>query len=279
MPLLRALHRVLDRRVLTLEALTQPVEGRRRVGILIAQPLCQLGGERLRQRFVAAGYHVRLQHAIGAACLENSLAQRIGLLAIASSDSHLIGKTPQVFDEDNAQCDGDRPQLADGERLDALVRVDEAPKRCRIEMAIRVGHERPGDAKDPRITREGASRQFGKLPVISGWQIVPDLANLRFDEVIIVEQPFGGGYDAAPAFEFCGTGAIGLEQYGRVVVEPALEGNDARRTRGHDLRGGKAFGVKFKPLDAEQVFPDRLRIVPQRLWRPAAEDHSVERQS
>ncbi len=66
-----------------------------------------------------------------------------------------------------------------------------------VEMAVRVGDVGPGQAQYPRVTGERAVRELRQLPVVAGRQVVADLADLRVDEVIVVEQPFCGGHHRA----------------------------------------------------------------------------------
>lgn len=87
--------------------------------------------------------------------------------------------------------------------------------------------------------------EFRKLPIISRRQVVTYFADLRLDKMIIIEQPFSSGNDAASAFEFCSARAIGVEQDNSVVVKPALKRYDARRPLGYKLRGRKTFSVSF----------------------------------
>ena len=140
----------------------------------------------------------------------------------------LVGEAAQVLDQHDAQGDRDGPQLADGERLHALVGGDEAAQGVGIEVAVGVRDEGPGEAEHARIAGERARGQFRQLAVVAGRQVVADLADLLLDQVVVVEQPFGRRHDTAAAFQFGGAGAIGGEQHGGVVVEPPVQRKHAR---------------------------------------------------
>ena len=60
-----------------------------------------------------------------------------------------------------------------------------------------MGDEGPGDAEHPRIAGERAIAQLGQLAVVARRQIGADLADLLLDQMVIVEQPFGGRRDDA----------------------------------------------------------------------------------
>ena len=60
-----------------------------------------------------------------------------------------------------------------------------------------MGDEGPGQAENARITGERSGGEFRQLPIIASRQIRADLADLLFDEVVIVDQPFSRGRDCA----------------------------------------------------------------------------------
>ena len=193
---------------------------------------------------------------------EQALGQRVGVRARGACRRDLVGETPQVFDQHDAQRDRDRPQLADGQRLNALIGVDEAAQRLWVEVAVRVRHERPGQAEHARVAGEGPAGQLGQAPVVAGGQIVAHLAHMLLDQVVVVEQPFGGRHHAAAALQFFGARAIGLQQDRRVVVQSGVQRQDDRRRLRHGLRSGEALSVLLQPLDTEQLFTHRRGIGP-----------------
>ena len=84
---------------------------------------------------------------------------------------------------------------------DLLVGAHEAPQRLGVEAAVGVGDKGPGHAEHPRISGERPVGELGQLPVVARRQIVADLADLLFDDVIVVDQPFRRRRDRASFLE------------------------------------------------------------------------------
>ena len=139
-----------------------------------------------------------------------------------------------------------------------------------IEVAVGMGDEGPGETEDPRIAGERPLGQFRQLAIVAGRQVVANLADLLLDEVIVVEQPFGGRNDASAALQFRGARPVGGEQDGGVVVEPRAQRQNRRGSRRHRLRGGEALRMLLEPFDAEEFLSDRRLVVPGRRRRAMA---------
>ena len=165
---------------------------------------------------------------------------------------------------DSSQRDRDRPQLADRQRLDPLVCAHEPAQHLGVEAAVGMRDEGPGEAEDARIAGERSRGQLGKLPVVGRRQIVTDLADLLLDEVIVVEQPFGGGGDRAALVDRAGDGAIRAEQSRFVLLQAGGERPPVRRSRGDGLGHRETLGMLLETLDAEELLADGLFVVP---WR------------
>jgi hypothetical protein len=80
--------------------------------------------------------------------------------------------------------------------------------------------EGPGDAEDPWIASQRSVGQLRQLTIVAGRQVVADLANLLFDEVIVVEQPLAGRRDRTALPDRAGDRAIGAEQDRLVLLQP-----------------------------------------------------------
>ena len=109
----------------------------------------------------------------------------------------LNGEATHVFDQHDPQRDRHRPKLTDGERLHALVGAHEPAERLRVEETVGVSDIGPGESEHARIARERAIGQLRQLPVIAGWHVVTDLADLRLDDVVVVDEPFRRRHDRA----------------------------------------------------------------------------------
>ena len=269
--LLDMFHHLVDRGALHGEPFAEPAQRRRGPRIVVPQPLGDLRGEQFRQRTGIARGDVGLERGMRLPRSEQAIRQRLGVVALAQPFGDLVGEPAQVFDQHDAKGDRHGPQLADGERLHPLVGGNEAPQRQRIEMAVGVCNEGPGDPEHARVAGEGPRRQLRQLPVIAGRQVIADLADLLFDQVIVIQQPLGGRHHAAAAFQFGGAGTIGSQQNHSVVVQTPLQRQHRRRCRRDRLGGGKAQRMLFQPLDTEEFLPDGRRVIPRRRWRAAPE--------
>ena len=116
-------------------------------------------------------------------------------------------------------------------------------------------NERPGDAEHARITREWPIGQLRQLLVIARWQIGADLQKLRLDEVIVVDQLFGGRRDGAAVLGCLGDGELSAEQCRTVAAQAGPEGLHACNLAVDRLGVGEASGTDLQPLDAEQCEP------------------------
>ena len=118
-------------------------------------------------------------------------------------------------------------------------------------MAVGMRNESPGEAEHPRIAGERAIDQLRQLAVIAGRQGGVDFTDLPLDEVIVVDQPFGGGGDGAARLDRGGDGAVGFEQGGGVVCEASGQCLAPGRLWCDRLGRREAAGVLLPALDAE----------------------------
>ena len=89
--------------------------------------------------------------------------------------------------------DRDCPDFTDAERLDALVTPNECLQRLHVESTIGVGHVRPCQPIDARVSSKVVA--LGDLRqefVKAAGEVVPDLPDLCVHDVKIVEEPFLG---------------------------------------------------------------------------------------
>ncbi len=150
------------------QELLEPPERRRHGRVLIAQPLeeLDLAGRRQRQarqpaqatRPRVSGFSVPRPSRRSAS---SSACWRATRLA-----HDLLGQPSQVLDEQDSQADGDRPELAERQRLDPLVGGHQATQAVGVEPAVGVGDVRPGQAEDPRIALQRTVRELRQLAVV-----------------------------------------------------------------------------------------------------------------
>ena len=249
---------VVGSRALRGQALVQPHERRRHGGILFAQPLDELHREGGHQRGVPDPLQARHRRVGGSVVEpEDIVRQRVGFLARLAPANDGLGQTPEILDEHDPERDRHRPELADGERLHALVGAHESAERVGIQVAVGVRDERPGEPVDARVAFERTVGELGQLTIESARQIVPDLPQLLVHDVEVVDQPFRGRRDGSLLPDGPGDDAVGFAQDAAVVLHPRQEWAAPRRAR-DGLGGGQTLGVLLESLDAEQLRTDRL---------------------
>jgi hypothetical protein len=77
-----------------------------------------------------------------------------------------------------------------------LVSGDEGAQRVRVNLRIHVRDQFEHDVVNARKSGGRAVQEAGQFPAVAPGQMPPGHLNLLFDQVEVVEQPFGGGSDA-----------------------------------------------------------------------------------
>ena len=259
-------------RPLSRQAFVEPHQRGRDLGILVPEPLDELDGEGCRQGTLFVVLEGRGDRRGGGRVhAEEPVGQRVRFLALGAARHDALRPAPEILHEHDPQRDRDRPQLADRQRLNPLVRAHEPAQHLGVETAVGMRDEGPGDAEDPRIAGEGSGSELRELPVVGRGQIIADLADLLLDEVIVVEQPFGGRRDRAALADCVRDRAIGVEQGRFVLLQAGGERPPARRLRGDDLGHRETLRMLLEPLDAEELLADGLFAVPRRSLRRSPE--------
>ena len=241
------------------EALVEPEKRRGDSRVLVAQPLDELHREGGHERGTLKPPEGRRRRRHrSAAESEQVVGQRVGLLARRPPADDRLGLASKILDQHDPQGHRHRPELADGEGLYALVGLHEATERFRIEAAIRVCDERPGDSVDARIAGQGSLGQLGQLAIKAGRQVIADLAQLFVHHVEVIDQPFRRRRDRAFLPDGLGGQAIRLAQHASVVLDARQQRTAPPRPAHDALSGREALGVLFEALDAKELRPDRL---------------------
>ena len=183
----------------------------------------------------------------------------IGLAASASAVEHITGQASEVLDEGQLEHAGPRPELADRQRGDRLVRDHEADQAVAIQPAVALPNELQRhrvDARRPGLLPRG---QFRELEIIFPREGVEDATDLGFDEVEIVQQPLRRGRHDLAAVDVVGHDPVGLAQDPRVVFESGEEPAGAPAGIAGDCKtGGECLGALFEPLDVQDFAVQRL---------------------
>ena len=101
----------------------------------------------------------------------------------------------QILNQRQPQHDRDGPQLAQLEGGDILVGGDEAAQGLRVHPAVAMGDDLQGQVIDPRQTGRWALAQTRQFPAVALGQMPLGGADLLFDQVEVIEQPFPGRAD------------------------------------------------------------------------------------
>ena len=260
-----------DRAALLLDALLEPLQLARHPRVEIAEAVGELHDDGGRKRPVGRGEQRGDGRRLAGADAEHAVGDLVRLETERVPVDDAPGGAAEVLDEHDAERDGNRPQLADGERLDALIGVDEAAEEVGVETAVGVGDIGPRDAEDAREAGKGSAGELGQLAIISGRQVAADLENLLLDDVIIVEDPFRRRGDRVAGFDRCRDRTVGAEEEGLVFSEPRGKGRPAGRARLDLLGLRQRAGMLFQALGTEELLADELLIVPDRVPRAGKE--------
>ena len=117
-----------------------------------------------------------------------------------------------------------------------------------------------GDGINTRITGKIAFGQFWQFTIITLRQIFADFAQLFFDNMKIINQPFGGGRNRVFILNRFGERTISGNQDFPIVFQTRQKFRKKFRLISYFLLFGKRTRKLFKPFDAEQFGADRLFI-------------------
>jgi hypothetical protein len=125
----------------------------------------------------------------------------------------------------------------------------------------------PCDAEYSRIADKRSIQKFRQLAVIAGGQVGADFTDLLFDQMIVVDQPFCRGCDGASLVDSSGAPSVGVEQRYGIVGQSSRERRASRRGRRYRLCDGEATCMLLETFHAEQLFANRLAIIPRQRGR------------
>ena len=230
----------------------EPLEvARVRRRAVVLQLLRHLGEERLADRALVEQRQdrVELVEVVGF----DPVAAQVGDLARGLVGRRALGEPAQVLEQDDAQRRRQRPQLAEGELADLLVGTQEVNEQIVVEGAVGVGDEGPGDAVDARQADQRLVLEDREVAKVAARQPVPDLARLRFDQVEVVEQPFGGRADLVARRRVAGDVVLRLAQDADVLAQAREEGARTLRCERRRVRLCEAAAVLRKALGPEDL--------------------------
>jgi hypothetical protein len=142
--------------------------------------------------------------------------------------------------------------------LTSTTAASEPGQGLRIEAAVGMRHEGPGQSEHAGVSLERPVHQLRQLAIEAGREVGADLANLFLDDVKVVDQPLGRRGDGAFLTDRLADGAVGGEQHAPVVAQALRERPAGCRSFRHTLRRRQGLGMLLEALDAEQLRTDRL---------------------
>ena len=194
------LHHLLDVLVRLGEALLDPGQRQCECGAAALQAACELGDEGAGHRRVGAR-HVGDDEDQALRVLLGHVEHLVGPDAreVAGPATRLDARADaaQVLDQRESQHDRNRPQLAEVEHLLGLVRRDKAAQGAAADAAVAMCHRLQREVVDAWQARRWTALQARQLAAVARRQMALGGADLFFDEVEVVEQPFAGRGHAA----------------------------------------------------------------------------------
>src|SRR4030095_867011 len=98
----------------------------------------------------------------------------------------------QVFYKRETQGNRDGPQLTNREWRDGLISADKSLQRVCVETRVSVRDQLERNRVDTRVAFQFTVGEFWQFVVVALGEILTNFAQLFFDDVIVVDQPFGG---------------------------------------------------------------------------------------
>ena len=245
-------------------------QGQRRA--LALQAACQLGDKRTqhrrcRTRHVGDDENQTLRVRLGD--FHHAVGPIVGEFAVDGAGGDAGGGAAQIFDQRKAQHDRDRPQFAELERSDFLVRDYEAVETFRVDPAVAVRNGLESDVVDAWESGGGAAREPRQFAAVAFWQMVPGRADLLFDQVKIVEQPFAGRGDAAVCLDRRAEQVAGVAQNHFVFSQPR-EQLIGRAPVAQAVHAGQIPAVLLHLVGAEQLRAQRRFVLGELACRVLA---------
>ena len=259
----RELEHVLDGFAALGEPLLEPREREHERRTMPLQSTRELRGERIGDRDVRLDQLGEDQHhALGSRGRDLDHAAHPGrrLLALSPPCGHLHDHAPQVLDHREPQHDRDRPQLAEAQRLDLLIRGDKRTQGFVVDAAVRVRDQLERDVIDARRSRRGRVREPRQLAAVCGREVLPRGADLLLDQVEVIEEPLGRRRDLAATPYGIGDEDIRIAQRILVVGKSIEQRVTATVPELHLVPARDRARVPFELTNAEQLRTQRRRL-------------------
>ena len=267
-------HQLLDRQAGLGKPLFDPGERQRQGGALSLQPAGEFRDERAHHRRVRSR-HVRrqqyqalrvlfgdLQHLFRPAC---------GEVPVDASGDDPCSDAPEILDQRQAQHDGDGPQFAQRQDGHRLVGRHEAAETFRIHPSIAVRDRLMRDVVHARQPGRRPVQQARQLPAVALRQVPLGHADLFFDQVEVVEEPFPGRRDPAVRIDRRRQQVAGSRQDAFILRQPGQK-PVPNPSRTQPVRARQGLAVLLHLFAAEQFRTQRRFVTGVHFRRPAPEE-------
>ena len=267
-------HQLLDRQAGLGKPLFDPGERQRQGGALSLQSAREFRDERAHHRGVRPR-HVRGQQYQALRVLFGDLHHLLGPaggeVPVDASGDDPCSDAPEILDQRQAQHDGDGPQFAERQDGHRLVGRHETAETSRVHPSIAVRDRFMRDVVHARKPGRRSVQQAGQFPAVPLRQVPLGHADLFFDQVEVVEEPFPGGRDPAVRIDRRRQKGAGSRQDAFILRQPGEKTvPDPSRTQLVQARKGLAMLLHL--FAAEQFRAQRQLVAGVHFRRSAPEE-------
>ena len=249
------LHHLLDRQIRFGESLLDPGQRQRQGGTLSLQTARELRDKRARHRRARSRHvcgHQDQTLRVRLGSLRHLICPGLGQVSLATAGSDAHRDATEILDDGQPQHDGDRPQLAELESRDGLVGRNEAAETLRVHAAVAMRNDLQRDVVHARAPGRRSLRQAREFQTVTLGQVSLGRADLLFDEIEVVEEPFRGRRDPALGGDRRRQQVAYVDQHDLVCCQPRQE-LVRRAPRSELVRGRKGPPMLLHLIGAEQL--------------------------
>ena len=264
-------HQLLDRQVGLGKPLFDPGERQCQCGALSLQPAGEFRDERAPHRRVRPR-HVRGQQYQALRILFGDLHHLFGPaggeVAVDASGDNPCSDAPEILDQRQAQHDGDGPQFSQRKDGHFLVRRHETGETFRVHPPIAVRDRFMRDVVHARKSGRRSVQQARQFPAVTLRQVPLGRADLFFDQIEVVEEPFPGRRDPAVRVDRRRQQVAGSRQDPFILRQPCQK-RVSNSSRTHLVRAREDFAMLLHLFAAEQFRPKRRLVAGVHFRRSA----------
>ena len=253
------LHHLLNGLTGFTQALLHPGQRQGQGRAMALQAARQLGDKGIHQGGTGAR-HVRdhQDQALGVVLghLQHLVRPGTGAVALEHALGHARAYAAQVFNQGQAQHDGNGPELAQLELRHILVGRHKAVQVLRVDPAVTMRNHLQRNVIDARQALGGATGQQRQLTAVPLGEVRARGEDLLFNEIKIVQQPLAGGRDAPLLAHRLQQQRTGLLQHQCVGIQ-ALQQLVVAASAVQAVRLRQGLAVALHLLGAEQLGTQR----------------------